>query len=649
MRGMTKPSKLSINRNHFKLSHSTGDITKKYDNTPEEDLSEIIKVESNKLNYLINENIVYNILIQIKVFREFTLLNGLDKDIILKVLKSGVLKSFKLEEKVIKKGIYPQFYFLVLIGSVSFLGEKNANTFTSGSFFGDEIIRDIMYKNTAVATQEYTVLLLISKEYFNLYLKDNIIKTNEKIETILTNNFHIFQTFDTFIFNRYLKKMIRLYPFTGKIVISNQDIADSIYIIFKGTCALNMGKYKDLILLSEGDIFGIESLSNIDDKKNLMDDKFLYNIINKSPGTIIFKFLINDLNITIINSIKEQLSDYFSETKNIRQKYEGMKRDLKDKLKEKYNLFNREINLNELLCETKYKEFSPKKAEKLYDKALEKIRVNKIKLNDKQTLIFKRNCLFPKTDILLNKLKKSNSFKNSKDNNNITARKNIMKNVLLKKDTKEIKKIILNSRLKRNIFNYEKEEGEKDNNKISVIIPNKNKKNIANRFFNNSAKSLNASNNSNNNSLFFTSINYKQNKNKIYKTIDVTSSKSKIIKSQKEKLKSIQKVDNFKNKEEWSKSLMISTFRDSRSYKNKSYFISAKKQIEAYGCTALDTMNYFNYGDKSKSMNSSWFKNQSKKINFKKCIFYETNKFNIPLLILCDEKQKINFPELVNF
>ena len=76
--------------------------------------------------------------------------------------------------------------------------------------------------------------------------------------------------------------------------------------------------------------------------------------------------------------------------------------------------------------------------------------------------------------------------------------------------------------------------------------------------------------------------------------------------------------------------------------------MSAKKQVENYGCTILDEINYFNFGDTEKNMKSS--KKENKENTTKKknnCIFYETNKFNIPLFIFCERKEKFNFPEII--
>ena len=653
MRRLTMAGKFFVSRKNLKYNTLTRHEHKFKNNSPEEMLSELIKVEKNKLKQLSNTNMIYDLLMQIKNFKEFMQLNNLNKENILNVFNTGILKSFDVDEKVYKKGTYPQFYFLVLVGVLSYY---NNSKITPGTFFGDEILREALYKNTVFAIEENTILLLIPKELFNSCLKDNIINTNERIEKLLTDSFHIFKTFDFITYNKYIKKMIKLFPFTGQIIITNEEIANSIFIIFKGSCALNIEENEDLIILDEGDIFGIESLMNFDEEGNILKDKYLYNIINKSPDTIIFKFAIKDLNHLIINSLKNQLTPYFVETKNIIQKYETMREDLKNKLMKKYRIFEKKKNIKKVFSRTVYNEISPEKTEKSYYKALNKIQFNQKNLNDKQKLILKQKFLFKKKtnnrNHLIEKIVKSKSFMYSKENSlNSITRKKIMKNILLKKDKKEIKKIILNSDLKK-ISNNNSKDKEIKENKKDLIIPNKFKLIDKNNENNNSARYLNISDNSKNNSFFYTTINYhrnRKNKENIYKTISILSAKDRIKKYQKKMSKHIKGEENSKNIDEGSKTLFASTFRETNSYKNKSHVISEKKQIEAYGCTALNTMNYFNYGDKEKLMNSCNNENNQKKINYKKCIFYETSKYNIPLLVLNDDKTKIDFPQLINF
>ena len=89
--------------------------------------------------------------------------------------------------------------------------------------------------------------------------------------------------------------MTKIFPETGEMIISNNEIADAIFIIYKGSCSLNIGENLDLMILSQDNLFGIESLNNIDEKGNLMKNQYLYNIINKYQDNIILKFTIKKI------------------------------------------------------------------------------------------------------------------------------------------------------------------------------------------------------------------------------------------------------------------------------------------------------------------------------------------------------------------
>jgi hypothetical protein len=316
-------------------------------------------------------------------------------------------------------------------------------------------------------------------------LENKLKKTNEKINLLLTNSFHIFKTFNNINLEKYKKKIIKIFPKTGQTIISNQEKANAIYIVYKGICALNNEENKDLIILDEGEIFGIESLKNIDRDMNILDGKYLYNIINKSPDTIIFKYDITDFNPLIIISLKNQLESYFSKTKKIIEKHENMKEDLENKLESNYRIFKMRKNIKDIFNKNVYKEFSPQKAEKYFYIALNKMKLEKRNINDKQKLIPKRKYLSTKRENsftngtkLLKKLVKSRSSLFSKRSNiysTLTSRRKITSIPSNKKSTKEIKKIVINSNLKKSNF---KEEPKNKQKKNLVIFPNKNKKMI---------------------------------------------------------------------------------------------------------------------------------------------------------------------------
>ena len=630
-----------------KIKYNNGIYTPELINlnkTQEERLFESIKIEKNELNFQDNENSIYEILMSIKTFKEFILLNNFNKETVLKMIKSGLLKIYSTNEQIFKKGTYPNYYYLVLIGEVSYFNKSKI--YRTGSFFGDEILRDAQYKQHAIALKDKTILLLLPKVFFKKYLLDKILNTNEKISNFLSKNFEVFKNLDREIFHKYKEKIIILFPFTGQIIVSKEEVANAIFIIYRGNCSLNIEDNKDLMVLSKNDIFGTESLANIDKKKNLKNNNYLYNIINKSPDTIIFKFIITDLHLTIINALKEQLASKFLQRKDIIQKHENMKEILKNKLIKKYGFLGKEKKMNELI-KVASKEITIDKAENLYNqffhKTIAQEKYNKCK---KKILIPKRSCLSIKNitnkKSLLNLIKKSKSSSNYLEKSMDTVdndRKKLMTNLFLKKDIKEIKKIILNSGLKKLIKITDKDK------QISDMFRNKNKKN---KKLTNSFITYNKSNNSYRKNVFFTTVDVKSKDNfkSLYRKINIKSEKDKSNKHTKKIIRLNNKDESSIYKDDVSKTIIGSTFRNTISYRNKSHLISSKNQIEIYGCNALDTINYFNYGEKEKSMitnNYEYIKNNE---NYKNVIFYETYKYNIPLFVLFDEKERTKLPEL---
>ena len=94
----------------------------------------------------------------------------------------------------------------------------------------------------------------------------------------------------------------------------------------------------------------------------------------------------------------------------------------------------------------------------------------------------------------------------------------------------------------------------------------------------------------------------------------------------------------------------LSSNRWSTSFKSNSKIMSVRKQIETYGCTILDTMSYFNSGINDTMLKRNYSaKYKKRNTESQKNFFYQTQKYNIPLYVLCDKKEKIKFPEISNF
>ena len=652
---MASTGKFIMNRKILKYNGYKSKII--YDKeSPEAILTELIKTENNnQLNKLSKTNFIFDILMKIKVFKEFVLTNGFDKDEILKLLSEGKLKSFKFEEKIYKKGTIPQFYFLVLAGIVSF---NNNTHILPGNFFGEEILKGFSYKNTAIASEENTFLLIVNKDLFFSTVGNKLKESNEKIKILISNSFNIFKTFNNRNFEKYKKKIIKLFPKTGETIISNKEKANAIYIVFKGICALNTEAKKDLIILDEGDIFGIESLNNIDKNMKILNGKYLYNIINKSPNTIIFKFNITDFERLIIISLKNQLKSYFSETKNIIEKHENMKESLENKLLDKYRLFKTKKNIKDLFHKIVYKQFSPEKTEKFYNIAVNQIKSYYKYINDKQKLIPKRKFLsnkstdsFINSDKLLQKIVKSGSsiFPKQNINSNNSSRKSLKLNPINKRKFKEIQKVVINPDFpnKLNNSNNKEEEIKIMPEKNTVNYPNQNKKIEQIKRITILSKSLYASDNAKNNSSFSSTIDEIKSKTKyLDNPSSVFNSKDKINLRQKKFLRC--KLEEYKNKEEASKTIISSISRDSSSFINKSSLINDKKNFEFLGSPVSETLDYFNYRELDRTIFVNNRGLYRKKNNIRKLLFYSTKKYNMPLFIFMknSEESKLNLPQL---
>ena len=611
----------------------------------EENLSELIIIKNSNSSHLENINIIYETLIQIKKFKHFMLINNFNKDIGLKILKAGILKSYNSNEEIYKKKEKPQFYFLVLTGLVSYNNIKDV--LTPGSFFGDEIYKVKHYKHNAFALKDKTILLLLPRLFFNQNLKNKIVSANEKIKNSFVKNFTIFKKFDNIIIEKYLeKKMTKLFPDTGEIIISNKDNADSIFIIYKGNCSLNIGENYDAIILGQDNIFGIESLNNIDEKGVLLDNKYLYNIINKSPNSIILKFSIKNFHLAIINDLKEKLIPSLIERNDIIQKHEKMKENLKNKLVKKYQSLEGKKNRKKLLI-ADYKEISSEIAENSYNNEIKNLIQLKKSLNDKRKFLHKNSCFSMKNIInkgnLIDKMKKSNSCINILENNQIPSsdkRRKIMKNIFLKKNSLDIKKIISNTELKKLI----------DKKKETKEIKNNSKEKIPN-----SNRSFNDQNIINKKNIFFTTRNKIRNKRKqpLSKIINIINLKGNTHTYRKKLTNNTkdEKVDEFSStKDNGTNTIFGSTFRDSISFIRKRKYVSAKKRIESYGSKSLDPLNYFNYDKKENSYYSSIYENKNKKNRtyYRRFLFCEISRYNLPILDLFEKSVTMKLSDIIH-
>ena len=621
------------------------DITK----TNEENIEKIISKDISNNNKNISKiRLIYNLLIKINNFKEFIMLNNIYPDLIYEILTVGILKSFKKNEMIYKKHDIPEFYYLVMAGSVNF---QNSNEeFFPGNFFGDKyLLVNKRYRMSCYSNKDNTILLLIEKEFFNNYLKNKVLKGNDRVKLTLLKSFKIFQMIERKSLEKYIKRMIKLFPSSDEIIVSTKDTADAIYLIFEGNCILNSEKQGDILILEKGDIFGKESLNCINTEKKLLGNncKYKYNIINKSQNSIIFKFFIKYLSKHVINGMKTYLTPYFKKREEIIKDYSMNKKVIKKNCQNEYDLL-KNPNKKEIIDKYCFNNnvITADKLKKSFNNILSELRLNR-KIDDfkKKLISSKSNYINRNSQSVKNYLQKHHSQAgHSSQNKLIEIKSNTTSNSKLKSRAKrEIRKIIW-------FFENNKKNKNKNRKQANNFLNSNSNFSLSSKLLTLSDNNNNTNNNTNTN-LYITSVNQMNKKNEI----PSLKENNKFIGSAMSPLNNKERTINTESSyyhNNINRRMMnsaLSSNRWSTSFKSNSNVMSIRKQIEFYGCTILDTMSYFNSGIKDKIISRNFSANYKKgSYENKKNIFYQTRKYNIPLYVLCDKHEKIKFPEILN-
>ena len=629
-----KSSKMVLNNKPD--NYLTIDITK----TTEQNIKKIINKDiSNNSNQITKIKLIQELLSKLKNFREFLMLYNVEKELIYEMLSIGILKTYKKNEQIFKKYTYPEYYYMVLIGEV--MQPNMPYEFKPGKFFGEKnIINNSKYRIIPYSNTDNTVLLLIPKDFFLLKLKYKIIDGNDKIKQMLFDSFKILRMIERKDYEKFYLKMKKILPSFGEIIVSNEEIANSIFLIYNGYCTLSNEKEGDIIILQKGDIFGNESLNNFDENGKMLNRKYTYNIINKSESSIIFRFIVTDLTKYIVNGMKTSLSDYFIKREEIIKKYYKRKKFIQNNYKKDYDIFKTVSKKQDILNNI----ITIDTIEKSFSNILSEIRLNKETINSRKRIITKMSRGFNKKKItkaiiqkyLQTEKNKSPIYPQNKFSSINATKRNISEN-----------SIISPERRKRNVYWFSEER--KNNKKINKSNF-KNKVNI-NQNSNLSSKVLITPDN---NDIYLTSVNNENNFN--------TINNANIHKRNKIIFSPIRKMDNKDNKDliktdfthshnKTSRRFINSAFSSNRfstSYKSSSNFMSTRDQVEAYGITVFDTMSYFNDGPNERLFKRN-YSDKNRNASQRKNLFYRTRKYNIPLYILCNLKERKKFPKIANF
>lgn len=609
-------------------NYLTIDITK----TTEQNLERIINKDiANNSKHITKTKIIYELLIKLKNFKEFLMFYNIDEQLIFEILSIGILKSYKKNEQIFKKNSYPEFYFLVLKGGV--LQPNMPYEFTAGKFFGEKnLLNNSKYRIIPYSNSDDTILLLIPKEFFVLKLRYKVIAGNDRIRQMIFNSFKIFTMIERKTYERYYNKMQKLFPSFGEVIISNQDLANAIYLVYNGSCILNIEKEGDLVILQKGDIFGDECLTNFNERGKLLKNTYKYNIINNSESTIIFKFIITDLTKYILNGMRTYLTSYFLKREEIIKKHLSKKKLIENSFKKEYNIF-KNVNKQDAIMNNDV--ITNEKMEKSFNNVLSEIRLNKINNISKKRFI-------PNMSKLVNK----------KINKKTLIQEYLQKDIL-KNPFQSQEKIFSINTINSNLNTNSNLSPKRASRKLLSFSERRkiNKKTLKNKVFypnqisiNSSTKMLTISDNNTN--VYLTSVNYN------FNSLNNNSTKYKdklVITPIRNNKKRLNTETSF-NQRKLGKRLINSAFtanRFSTSYKNNSKKLSIRDQIESYEYEVLNTMSYFNNGKSEKFFKRNFSANNPKDI--KENLFFRTQKYNIPLYVLCDSKEKKKFPKLTNF
>ena len=530
------------------------------------------------------------------------------------ILSISTLRNYTTNECIFFRGSDPEFCYIILDGSVlqteltaaeyfkKFTSTKNVNRkvehfylenvkinnkgnqiFKLGDVFGiKNLINEKQYIYTCLSKEKNTALLLIPKDFFIQKMKEKIVTTDDNLKKMICRSFHIFVQMGKKIFEKYFNKMIKLFPRYGEFIINSQQKADSLFIIFQGNYVINDKNYGDLILLTEGEMFGCDSLND-----NENDKKYTYNIISKVTNGVILQFKIENLSKYYLTKIKNQLSDYFNQRKIFIIDYINRQKNLRNELSKKYELIGTVKN-------NKKKDFNIK---------------NKNHPNDSNLLGINES--------FFNKIVESIQLAKSKK---IKCKRNFKFNI---KNTK-ISKLNINNKNKnkfyspeiKNPFKIFKDDEQSSRNKLVNLLDNKKT--------HQKVSSFNKINTTNNN-IYVTSV-------ETIPTEAFSYTNTNANLNYYEKISG--KTLSFRNK------IMMS-----KDFEKKRRNNSLKKTgIYEY---IKNSVNYFNDGG------IKYTKSKLCKVKrpLSSKFFYDTHKYNIPLYVFCDSKEKnlLKIDDIMNY
>lgn len=288
------------------------------------------------LHYLLN---------QIPTFKQYILINGIQKSTLMTLLSKGKYISYNEHDTLFFQGDRSNAFYLIISGKLGFKitkkivvddtmieEEREVNTLKEGNFFGEWGLIYNIKRTTTTYAKEPSIVLSFDKNIFNSTVAMNLLRSEIDRKVFICAHIQKFSKLNTVQFNAYYREIKKVYLCFNEEILKQNTKADAFYLIYKGSCSQKRGN-STLLIKDVGDIIGIEALEE--------DSQYDCTVISNSSNTILFKFVVKDYTEDFVNELKEEMNGLIEQQKEIYNKVLESHIKIKKDIEDKYNNLSR--------------------------------------------------------------------------------------------------------------------------------------------------------------------------------------------------------------------------------------------------------------------------------------------------------------------
>ena len=310
------------------------------------------EIDNDEMKEVENPKLLFYFLSNTPVFKQYIYIHNFTQENLINSFRFGKYVKLKKDTILFRQGDKTDYFYLILSGCIGFIlttyddialkinpYSREVNSIRVGSYFGEWGLIYKINRTVSAYAKEDTLLLGFDKFAFKTFYQDNIILSESYSKKFVLKHIMTFKELNETSFNIYYREIKKIYCIPGKEIFLEGAKADSFYLVYKGSCTVRKG-LTNLIIKDSGDFIGIESLYS---------KKYESSIYPYTDGTVLFKFLLNSFNETIVYNLKTEFEEYYKNQKIIlKNSYENY-----NKYKDKYQMSF--VNLLENLKKNKEK------------------------------------------------------------------------------------------------------------------------------------------------------------------------------------------------------------------------------------------------------------------------------------------------------